>query len=339
VHPGSLLIVLLTLLAPAAQAQLSDDDFANAEKNYQEGRLAVAETLYARIAPGQPDYPQAQLRLGTLFYSTGRPVEAERCFREHLRFQESAEAYALLAGAQFNQEKFAAALESAKKALALDPKSAKAYTALGMVYTAYKDWAHADAAFREALRLDQKDSSIWFLQGRSYFFRNEFEKAKGAFETALHLSPQSVRTLENLALTLDLLSQPAAAENMFLRGVEANRRGPRPEARVHIAYAAFLFKLGRLEESEAQLRQAVKLEPQNPEARYELARVLFRRKQWPEAASQAEAALRANQPDYRVHFLLSRIYTALGDQQAASFHAQRAAVIADREQLRSKKQL
>ena len=322
-------LVLLSLLTPAPQGQLSDNDFTRAEKNYQEGRLAEAEALYARIGPGHPDYPQAQLHLGAIFYSTGRPVLAERCFRENLRFRESAEVYSLLAGAQFNQEKLDEALESAKKALTLDPKNAKAHTALGMVYTAHQDWLHADAAYGEALRLDPKDSSPWFLQGRSYFLRNEFEKAKDAFETALRLYPQSVRTYENLALTLDLLGQPAAAEKMFLQGVETNRRGARSEARIHIAYAAFLFKLDRLEESEAQLREAVKVEPQNPEARYELARVLSRRKQWKEAASQAEAALRAGKPDYRVHFLLSRIYTVLGDQQGALFHAQRAALLAD----------
>jgi protein O-GlcNAc transferase len=338
VHFAVSLLVVLSLLLPAPQGQLSDDDFTRAERNYQEGRLAEAEALYARIGPGHPDYPQAQLHLATIFYSTGRPALAERCFRENLRFRESAEVYSLLAGAQFNQEKFDDALESAKKALALDPKNAKAYTALGMVYTARKDWPHADAAYSEALRLDPKDSSTWFLQGRCYFLRNEFAKAREAFETALKLYPQSVRTYENLALTLDLLGQPAAAEIMFLRGVEANRRAARPEARIYIAYAAFLFKIDRLEESETQLREAVKVEPQNPEVRYELARVLSRRKQWKEAASQAEAALRAGKPDYRVHFLLSRIYTALGDPQAASFHAQRAAQLADRKQLRSEGQ-
>lgn len=337
-HFVNVTFLLLWLFSPAPQGQLSDDDFSNAERNYQEGKLAEAEALYARIGPGHPDYAQAQSRLGTIFYSTGRPVQAERCFRENLRFRESAEVYSLLAGAQFNQEKFAEALESAKKALALDPKYAKAYTALGMVFTARKDWPHADAAYGKALRLDQKDSSTWFLQGRSYFLRNEFEKAKDAFEISLKLYPQSIRAYENLALTLELSGQPAAAEKMFLRGVETNRRGPRSEARIHIAYAAFLFKLDRLEESEAQLREAVKVEPQNPEAHYELARVLSRRKQWKEAASQAEAALRAGQPDYRVHFLLSRIYTALGDQQAASLHAQRAALLADRKHLRSEGQ-
>lgn len=326
---ADLALLLLTFLSPAPQGQISDDTFMTAEQYYREGKAAEAEALYARIGPGHPDYPQAQLRLGTIFYSTGRPALAERCLRESLRFQPSAEVYCLLAGAQFNQEKFDEAYQSAKKALQLDDKYAKAYTALAMIYTARKDWPHADAAYREALRLDDKDSNTWFLLGRAYFFRNEFAKAREAFETALKLNPQSVRTYENLALTLDLLGQADAAEKMFAEGVKVNRRGPRPEARIYIAYASFLFKLDRPRESAAQLREALQLEPQNSDAHYELARVLFRQRQWTEAAQQAEAALRTGKPDRRVHFLLSRIYTALGDQQAAALHAQRAALLAE----------
>jgi len=325
----SLFFLLLSLLLPLAQGQLSDDDFVNAEKSYREGRVAEAESFYVRIGPGHPDYPQAQLRLGTIYYSTRRPALAERCFREHLRFQESAEVYSLLAGAEFNQEEFAQAYESAKAALRLDRGHAKAYTALGMIYTARKAWQEADAAYREALRLDEKDSSTWFLLGRSYYLRNEFAKAKGAFEAALRLSPQSVRIYENLGLTLDLLGEPAAADKAFLQGVGANRHGPQPEASIHITYAAFLFKLNRLEESQAQLRQAVKLEPQDRGAHYELARVLFRMKRLEEAAREGEEALRAGGPDYRVHYLLSRIYTAAGNQERAAQHATRAASLAE----------
>jgi len=329
VFVADLALILLVFLSPTSQGQLYDDTFLTAEQHYREGKAAEAEALYARIGPGHPDYPQAQLRLGTIFYSTGRPILAERCLRESLRFHASAEVYCLLAGAQFNQEKFDEAYQSAKKALQLDAKCAKAYTALAMIYTARKDWPHADAAYREALRLDDKDSNTWFLLGRAYFFRNEFAKARETFETALQLNPQSVRTYENLALTLDLLGQSGAAERTFAEGLLANRRGPRPEARIHITYAQFLFKLDRLRESAAQLREALQLAPQNSEAQYELARVLFRLKQWTEAAQQAEAALRTGKPDRRVHFLLSRIYTALGDQQAALFHAQRAALLAE----------
>jgi len=320
------LICLATLLGvPAAQPQIPAGDLARAEALLRVGKIAEAESLYSKVGKSDPDYPQALLRLGTIYYSTGRPALAEKCFQEYLTLKQTAEAFCLLAGAQFNLERFDQAYESTKKALRLDTKYAKAYTALGMIYTARKDWTDADAAYRESLQLNDRDSSTWFLLGRSYYLRNEFGKAREAYEAAVKLNPQSIRTYENLALTLDLLGDPAAADKAFREGVRLSRGAPQPDARVQVAYGVFLFKLDRLEESRAQLSEAVKANPQNADAHYELGRVLFRLKEWKAAAGEGEAALRTGGPDYRVHFLLSKIYTTLGETEKASSHAADAA--------------
>src|SRR5262245_44432590 len=125
---------LITLARPTA------DDFETAESLFRERKFAEAQPLYDRIAEANPNYAQAQLRLGPTYYASGNPAQAEECLREHLRFHESAEAYSLLAGIQLNQEKFEQALESAKRALGLNKRYARAYTALGMIYTVLQDW-------------------------------------------------------------------------------------------------------------------------------------------------------------------------------------------------------
>src|SRR5689334_9484862 len=108
--------LLLFLVGIPLSARALGDDFETAESLFRERKFAEAEPLYAHIAGGSPNYPQAQLRLGTIYYAAGRPEQAEKCLREHLKFQQSAEVYSLLAGAQLNQEKFELALESAKQA-------------------------------------------------------------------------------------------------------------------------------------------------------------------------------------------------------------------------------
>lgn len=319
---------LLFLLARPAVC-VPQDTFERAEESYRAGKISEAESLYNRVDASDPDYRQTLVRLGTIYYATARPALAEERFHAALQLRESADVLTLLAGAQFNQEKFDEAYKSAKRALELDPKHTKAYTALGMIYTALKNWPDADAAYQEALRLEPKDSTTWYLHGRSYFLRNEFVKAREVFESALRLNPQSIRVYENLALTLDLLGDPAAAEKAFEDGVRRNRNHERPEARIHIAYGEFLFKEDRLEASRVQLEEAVRLEPGNSEAHYVLSKTLFSLKKLKEAADEAETALRVAEPNYRVHFLLSRIYTALGDEDAASRHADQAAKLAD----------
>ncbi|MBI1982591.1 MAG: tetratricopeptide repeat protein [Acidobacteria bacterium] len=321
--------LFLLLALPVVPAVLPQDVFERAEECYRAGKTAEAEALYSRVASSHANFRQTLVRLGTIYYATGRAALAEERFRQALRIQETADILALLAGSQFNQKKFDDAHKSATRALSLNPRHVKAYTALGMIYTALKSWPDADAAYREALRLEPKDSSTWYLQGRSYYLRNEFVKAREAFETALKLSPESLRVYENLALTLDLLGDWSAAQKVFEAGVRENRNRERGEARIHIAYGTFLFKLHRLEESRGQLEEAVRLEPENPEAYYELSKTLFGLRRLGDAANAAETALRVGEADYRVHFLLSRIYTALGDKAAASRHAELAATLAD----------
>jgi tetratricopeptide (TPR) repeat protein len=303
----------------------AQNDFERAEALVRDGKFAEAEVLFAKIGPGDSRYLDARLKLGTLFYATGRPVEAEKCFQDYLRERETAEAYTLLAGAQINQKKLDVAHASAKKAVELDPQHAKAYTAVGMIFSELKDWDRADAAFREALRLDDGDASAWFLLGRSHLARNQFAEARRAFEASLKLNPESVRASENLGLTLELSGDTAAADKTLSRGAAANRASRRPEPRIHIAYGQFLFRQARFEESRGQFQQAARIDPQNPEPHYELARVLASLKLWKDAAEEGEKSLRLGGPDYRVHFLLSRIYTALGDQRRSSSHAADAA--------------
>ena len=97
-------LMLLVIAAGTcfASSSFPSDDFEAAERLYHAGDLSQAEALYSKIRPGQPEYLQALLRLGTIYYATERPVQAEKSFEEYLRFRETAEAYCLLAGAQFN---------------------------------------------------------------------------------------------------------------------------------------------------------------------------------------------------------------------------------------------
>jgi tetratricopeptide (TPR) repeat protein len=301
------------------------DDFQTAEQLFRRGEFAPAEALFSRIRPGEPTYPQALLRLGTIYYATGRPALAERALTECLRRKESAEAYCLLAGAQFNLKEFVQAHDSARRALRLDPKYAKAYTALGMIYTATNDWPDAQASYQQALRLNPRDADTWFMLGRANFFRDDFARARQAYETALRLDPQQVRVYENLGLTLDLLNDPAAAEKSFQEGARVNQLRKYPDPRLYISYGTFLSKANRADESLMQLREAVGVAPQNPDALFELANQLARMKRWKEAAQEGELAARADSRNPRVHFLLARVYTALGKPDLAAQHAREAA--------------
>jgi tetratricopeptide (TPR) repeat protein len=326
-HPRSLLAALAfgIGLSGALLRAGPSDDFETAERLFRQGEFTQAEALFSKIPPAEPSYPLALLRLGTIYYATGRPALAEQVLIECLRRKQSAEAYRLLAGAQFNLKKFPQAYESARSALRLDPHYAKAYTTLGMIYTATNDWPDAKASYEQALRLDPRDADTWFMLGRANFFRDDFARAREAYETALRLDPQQVRIYENLGLTLDLLNDPAAAEKSFQEGARVNQHQKHPDPHLYISFGTFLSKANRADEGLMQFREAVRVAPQDPDALFELANQLARMKRWEEAAPEGELAARADSRNPRAHFLLARVYTALGQPALAAQHAREAA--------------
>jgi len=326
-HPRFLLVALAfyIVLGGALLRAWPGDDFEAAERLFRQGEYARAEALFAKIQPGEPSYPQALLRLGTIYYATGRPELAEQALTECLRRKQSAEAYRLLAGAQFNLKKFPQAYESARSALRLDPHYAKAHTMLGMIYTATNDWPDAKASYEQALRLNPRDADTWYMLGRANFIRDDFARSREAFETALRLDPQQVRIYENLGLTLDLLNDPGEAEKVFQEGARVNQRQKHPDPHLYISYGTFLAKANRDEEGLTQFREAVLVAPQDPDALFELANQLARMKRWEEAAAEGELAARADSRNPRSQSLLARVYTALGKPALAAQHAHEAA--------------
>jgi len=320
--------LMLGLLLSAPLGWSLESNFVAAEKLYRAKEFSQAERLYAQIESGDANYPLAQLRLGTIYYLTGRPEQAEKSFALVLKFKKSPEVYCLLAGAQFNQGKFDVATKSAQQALQIDPKFANAYTVLGMIHTAEKDFPHAEADYRLALKLNDSDSDAWFMYGRALFLHDDFGEAAKAFERALGINPQSVRSYENLARTQDTMGDVKGAEESFKKGVEISHSQKYFDPHIYVEYGEFLLKLDRLADSRSILEEGLKAAPRDAELHYGLSKVYFQTKHFEEAAREAESALQLGGPDYKIEFLLAQIYTALGNPQESSKHAARAAAAA-----------
>lgn len=320
-----LILLIVGWVLPAVPAWTADQDFLTAEKLYRAKEFSQAEQYYSRVDSNDSNYPTAQLRLGTIYYLTERPEQAEKCLAIYLSIKKSPEAYCLLAGALFNQRKFDLAKNAAQQALQLNPRFPRAYTVLGMIHTAEKDFAQAEASYREALKLNDNDSDTWFMLGRAMFFHDDFAEAASAFERALRINPESVRSYENLARTKDVLGDLKGAEETYKEGLHANHTLNFSDLHIYVQYGEFLLALDRLADSQSVVEEGLQTAPRNAELHYELSKVHFRMDHLQQAAREGETALSLGGPDYKVHFLLAEIYTAMGNPQEASKHASSAA--------------
>jgi tetratricopeptide (TPR) repeat protein len=153
----------------------------------------------------------------------------------------NAEAYrAYLAGRhQLNRpsaERMRSAMASFRHAIELDPSCARAYAGIAFAYRAgvmtgdrdpREDFPRAKAAIEQALKLDPNLAEAYSSQGFIRFWYDwDWAGAEGSLKRAIALNPSL--------------------------------------AEAHLAYAHLLSNIGRNEESMAEVRQAVALDPLSP---------------------------------------------------------------------------
>src|SRR5215469_12266967 len=110
------LLIGFSLYSSLLLASQGESSFAAAEKLYAAGRLTEAESLYKTVASDDQNFSQALRRLGAIYYHAGRFALAEEKFAQYAHLQDSAEAYTVLAGVQFDLRKFDSATASAEHA-------------------------------------------------------------------------------------------------------------------------------------------------------------------------------------------------------------------------------
>jgi tetratricopeptide (TPR) repeat protein len=142
----------------------------------------------------------------------------------------------------YDNQQFAKALESFRRAVELDPGLAKAHDSLGLCYEALGRFDEAERSWQEAIRLESGEPT------------------------------RSPWPPLNLGLMLTRLGRPDAAEARFRESIACDPKF----APAHYQLGLALEKKGRTADAVNELEEAARLDPAAPEAPYALARVYRR---------------------------------------------------------------
>jgi tetratricopeptide (TPR) repeat protein len=203
-----------------------------------------------------------------------------------------ASGYNNLSNAYYKQGKVEEAIETALKAIELDPGYGVAYYNLGNLYAG---------------------------QGR-------FDLARRRFEEALRLLPNYAEAHSNYGQLLAESGDMGAGLKHFEKAVALNPTLGRAQLNLGVALA----KQGKLEAAIAPLQEAARLNNDMPHASFYLGSVYAAQKRYSEAAEAFHEAIRIDANFAPAHQSLAELFALQGKKEAAIEHYREAARLMER---------
>jgi Flp pilus assembly protein TadD len=165
--------------------------------------------------------------------------------------------------------KTAEALDEVRALLAKDSKNAGAFNALGLVYYRMDKLALAESAFRRAIELDPRaktTAAVWNNLGLVALGKGRDQEAFAAFAQAAELDHGNREAHVNQALVYLDCGDYTRAERELRRALDID--GDDPDALVALGVA--LRGLKRFDDARAAYERALTLRPEHPPALYDL---------------------------------------------------------------------
>lgn len=279
---------------PATGAQVVNGDeaavrdycksgYTKAEEDLEKRRYAEAAKILEAIRDlQQPDAAFHDL-LGSIYYALGAPQQA---------------------------------LDEFQAAVRLEPADPDYYYKLGMVFLKNHTPTPAISIFETATKIRPDVPKLWLALGLSYYFASHIGQAEKALRESLALDPHYQTAFVVLG---DLLYQSGRADDsvdLLRKALDLQPDWYLP----YYYYGMIALRRGREDTNliiEA-LKRAVMLNPQFPEAHFELGKAMARAGQNQGAIEELQRSLDLDADFAQSHYELGIIYRTLGAKQRAS---------------------
>jgi superkiller protein 3 len=195
------------------------------------------------------------------------------------------------------QGQFDKAAELLKRAVALQPDFAEAWSDLGQARKNLLDDAGAFAAFQQSVRLDPQNAISQYRLGAEYLRQGKAREAVAHLQESFRLNPKNQSTLYNLQLALRQDGQLVEARRVKEKLAELLRNIDKESQNAFVALklnneAAVLEKAGDLRAAVEKYQNAVTLDPAHIGFRLNYGVALLRLGKWSEGLAQLREALR-----------------------------------------------
>jgi len=205
-----------------------------------------------------------------------------------------------------------------KKSDAITPLPSGPQFSLAMAYIriSHRDWARP--VLESLSAHDSKNALYPYWLGRLDYDAQHYPEEIHRFEQAISLDPAMARAYDSLGLCYFYQNQTEPAIKNFKTAIELDRSAPHPSPWPYVNLAVTLEFLGRPQEAEANLRQALRLDPNLAVAHYQLGKVLEHLDRLQAAIPEMQEAIHLDDNYAEPHIALAQIYNHLGRRDAAN---------------------
>ncbi len=258
------------------------------------------------------------LRAGMANERTGDHKGAERAFRRGLAINpDSPELHNALGWTLFQGDRTAEAVTEYKLALAADPEHVKSHNNLALALVELGRLEEAEKHFQTSLRFEPKaeiHSDLGFVMARM----GRTDEALSQYRKALEIDPSCASAHLNLAVASAQSGAFEVAESHYRQAIEG-----RDTAETHNGLGYVLARQGRTDDSVAEFRQAIQLDPHYTPAYNNLAGALAKQGKLEEAEQNYRRSLE-ERPSPATHNALGILLGKLGKSDEAAEHLSRA---------------
>jgi tetratricopeptide (TPR) repeat protein len=294
------------------------------------GMLPVALPALGQESVGRAETPAAIAALGLspeknsalthALNSHDYPV-AEKLLLDEINLdphsQRSGRLLSLLGRVYFLDKNYLNAAIAWKKSEAIAPLDPSAKFSLAMVYVEMGHPAWAEPLLQSLAKEDAKQALYPYWLGRLDYQAQHYDAAIAYFQKAISLDPGMARAYDNLGLCYFYQNLNTQALENYAKAIQLEKGSAHPSAWPHLNMAITLKFLGRNEEAEKELREAVRLNPELAQAQYQLGTVLEAEGHLDGAIAAFEEASRLDVNYAEPHYELARIYRKQGKAAAA----------------------
>jgi len=299
-----LALVLINLLALSSVCQTSTDEPAQSPAPIGSLGLTPAQVSQLQQAIDARDYIAAEK---LLLAEIDRAPHSANAARQ----------LAFAGSVYFLNRDYMNAAIAWKKSEAIAPLDPHLEFTLAMAYIhmGHPDWARK--VLESLATRNEKDALYPFWLGRLDYDGHQYNRAIRNFQRAIALDPHMARAYDNLGLCYYYQNQNATAVENYKKAIELDRASPHPSAWPYLNLAITQQFLNQLPDAEANLRQAIRLDPNFAQAHFQLGTALEDLERLEDAIAELRQAARIDPAYPEPHMAMARIYRKLGQEPAA----------------------